>query len=201
MKAWLIAVGTGMPAWVQDGFAEYAKRLAHSLPLQLIELVPGERSKSRDPQRAIDDEAKRLLAAVPKGAAVVLLDGRGKAHSSEALSERLQYWRMQGRDLAFLIGGPDGFAQSVRDAASESWSLGPMTAASLGPGDRRRAVVPRRQHPGESSLPPRWLKRGLPSTSVVEKPVEQMRTVIPTDWRGTGFCGVDAFCPGVDRCD
>lgn len=127
MKAWLIAVGTGMPAWVQDGFAEYAKRLAHSLPLKLIELVPGERSKSRDPQRAIDDEAKRLLAAVPKGAGVVLLDGRGKPHSSEALSERLQQWRMQGRDLAFLIGGPDGFAQSVRDAASESWSLGPMT--------------------------------------------------------------------------
>ncbi|MBK9496314.1 MAG: Ribosomal RNA large subunit methyltransferase H [Alphaproteobacteria bacterium ADurb.BinA280] len=127
MKAALIAVGVGMPAWVQDGFAEYSKRLAHWLPLQLIELTPGERGKSRDPQRAMEDEAKRLIAAVPKGAVLVLLDSRGKSYSSEALSERLQHWRMQGRDLAFLIGGPDGFAAEVRGAASESWSLGPLT--------------------------------------------------------------------------
>ncbi len=127
MKAQLIAVGTGMPDWVQTASADYFKRLSHWLPLQLVELAPGERGKGRDTVRAMEDEAKRLLAAVPRSAHIVLLDGRGRAHSSEQLAERMQAWRMQGQDLAFLIGGPDGFHDSVRRAAGESWSLGPLT--------------------------------------------------------------------------
>lgn len=127
MKAQLIAVGTGMPDWVQSACADYFKRLSHWLPLQLVELPPGERGKGRDTARAMEDEAKRLLTAVPRGAHIVLLDGRGRAHSSEQLASRMEAWRMQGHDLAFLIGGPDGFHDSVRRAAGESWSLGPLT--------------------------------------------------------------------------
>jgi 23S rRNA (pseudouridine1915-N3)-methyltransferase len=127
MRATLIAVGTGMPDWVQAGFAEYGKRLAHALPLSLVEIPPGERGKGRDPQRAMDEEARRLHAAIPRNALVVLLDGRGRPHSSEQLAQRLEHWRMQGRDLAFLVGGPEGFAAAIRAAADESWSLGPLT--------------------------------------------------------------------------
>jgi len=127
VRASLVAVGTGMPAWVEAGFAEYVKRLSHALPLALVEIPPGERGKGRGPQRAMEDEARRLQAAIPKGALVVLLDGRGKPHTSEQLARRLEHWRMQGRDLAFLVGGPDGFADSIRALADESWSLGPPT--------------------------------------------------------------------------
>lgn len=127
MRASVIAVGTGMPAWVEAGFAEYARRLSHWLPLELVEIGPGERGKGRDVRRAMEDEAQRLAAAMPKSAHVVLLDGRGRSHTSEQLARRLEHWRMQGRDLAFLIGGPDGFADSVRSTAGEAWSLGPLT--------------------------------------------------------------------------
>lgn len=127
MRATLIAVGTGMPAWVEAGFAEYARRLSHWLPLELVEIGPGERGKGRDARRAMEDEAQRLHSAVPKAAHVVLLDGRGRSHTSEQLGQRLEHWRMQGRDLAFLVGGPDGFADSVRSITGESWSLGPLT--------------------------------------------------------------------------
>jgi len=127
MRATLIAVGTGMPAWVEAGFAEYARRLSHWLPLELVEIAPGERGKGRDAQRAMDEEARRLQAAIPKGAHVVLLDSGGRAHSSEQLAQRLEHWRMQGRDLALLVGGPEGFAAPVREAAQERWSLGPAT--------------------------------------------------------------------------
>jgi 23S rRNA (pseudouridine1915-N3)-methyltransferase len=127
MKVQLIAIGTGMPDWVQSACADYFKRLSHWLPLQLVELAPGERGKGRDAARAAEDEAKRLLVAVPRGAHIVLLDGRGRAHSSEQLASRMEGWRMLGQDLAFLIGGPDGFHESVRRAAGESWSLGPLT--------------------------------------------------------------------------
>ena len=127
MRATLVAVGTGMPAWVEAGFQEYARRLSHWLPLSLVELAAGERGKGRDPKRAMEEEAVRLRAAIPRGALVVLLDGRGRSHSSEQLAERLAHWRMQGRDLALLVGGPDGFAPALRSEADEAWSLGPLT--------------------------------------------------------------------------
>jgi 23S rRNA (pseudouridine1915-N3)-methyltransferase len=127
MKARLIAVGERAPAWVAEGFAEYRKRLSHWLPLDLVEIEPGLRGKGRDAVRATVDEGARVLAAIPKGARVVALDGRGRAWSSEDLAQRLQQWRNGGQDLALLIGGPEGHAPDVLSGADETWSLGPLT--------------------------------------------------------------------------
>ncbi|WP_395682936.1 23S rRNA (pseudouridine(1915)-N(3))-methyltransferase RlmH [Dokdonella sp.] len=127
MKTRLISVGERMPAWVADGFAEYRKRLSRDLPLDLVEIELGNRGKGRDAQRAIADEGAAVLAALSKDAHVVALDGRGKPWSSEQLAEQLGAWRMQGRDLAILIGGPDGHATDVLARANQSWSLGPLT--------------------------------------------------------------------------
>lgn len=127
MKARLVAVGERAPGWVAQGFSEYQKRLSHWLPLELVEVEPGVRGKGRDTARAMSDEGARVLAALPKNAHVVALDGRGKMHSSEQLAQRLEHWRGQGRDLAFLIGGPEGHAAEVIARADEHWSLGPLT--------------------------------------------------------------------------
>ena len=127
MHARLIAVGERMPAWVAEGFAEYRKRLSHELPLELVELKPGLRGKGRDDARAIQDEGVAILAALPRDVHVIALDGRGKPWSSEELAAQLNSWRMSGRDLAFLIGGPDGHAPEVLARADQRWSLGPLT--------------------------------------------------------------------------
>nr|WP_295382135.1 23S rRNA (pseudouridine(1915)-N(3))-methyltransferase RlmH [Pseudoxanthomonas sp.] len=127
MKSRLIATGERAPAWVAQGFAEYQKRLSHWLPFELVEIEPGLRGKGRDPQRAIEDEGKRVLAAVPKNAHIVALEVTGRPYSSEQLAQRLEHWRGQGRDLAFLIGGPEGHATDVLAAAHEKWSLSPLT--------------------------------------------------------------------------
>lgn len=127
MRARLIAVGERMPAWVADGFAEYRKRLSHDLPLELIEIRLGARGKGRDPARAIAEEGAAVRAALPKDAHIVALEGRGVAWSSEDLAQAFARWRMNGRDLAFLIGGPDGHAPDVLASANQKWSLGPLT--------------------------------------------------------------------------
>lgn len=127
MKARLIATGERAPGWVAEGFAEYQKRLSHWLPLELVEVEPGLRGKGRDPRRAMEDEGRRVLAALPRNALVVALDVPGRPLSSEQLARRLEFWRGQGRDLAFLIDGPEGHAPEVKAAADEAWSLGPLT--------------------------------------------------------------------------
>lgn len=127
MKARLIAVGERAPDWVATGYADYAKRLSHWLPLELIEIAPGLRGKNRDAVRATSEEGQRVIAALPKSAHVVALDGDGKMFSSEQLAQRLEHWRGLGRDLAFVIGGPEGHAIDVLAAAHETWSLGPLT--------------------------------------------------------------------------
>ncbi|MDA3914781.1 23S rRNA (pseudouridine(1915)-N(3))-methyltransferase RlmH [Oleiagrimonas sp.] len=127
MHTRIISVGERMPGWVAEGFAEYHKRLSREWPLELVEIRPGARGKGRDLQRAISDEGDAVLAALPRDAHVVALDGRGKAWSSEDLAQHLADWRMLGRDLAFLIGGPDGHAPAVLERADRRWSLGALT--------------------------------------------------------------------------
>jgi 23S rRNA (pseudouridine1915-N3)-methyltransferase len=127
MQIALIAVGTKMPSWVQDGYAEYAKRMPAECRLQLVEIPAPARSKSSDLKRAIREEGERMLKAIPRGAWVVALDVRGQMHTTESLSQALQKHLGQGRDLALLVGGADGLSSDCLQRADESWSLSRLT--------------------------------------------------------------------------
>lgn len=127
MRVRIIAVGTRMPAWVGVACEEYLKRLRGALRVELVELAPGRRAASEPAARAIDDEGRRLLAKLAKDDYVVALDERGSEFSSVALSQWLAGRMRDGRDLALLIGGPDGFAAGVRERADLVWSLSRLT--------------------------------------------------------------------------
>lgn len=127
MRIHLIAVGTRMPAWVVQGYAEYARRLPADCALQLVEIAAGKRGKNADIERITRDEGERMLAAIPKGAQVVALEVSGRAWRTEQLAEQLDAWRHAGRDLALLVGGPEGLAPACRAAAGQAWSLSPLT--------------------------------------------------------------------------
>src|SRR5690606_33670248 len=90
MQIQLIAVGTRMPAWVQEGFAEYAKRLPCECSLQLVEIPLGKRGKNADVQRAIDEEGERLLAALPRDGQVSAMELTGRPWSTEKLARELE---------------------------------------------------------------------------------------------------------------
>jgi 23S rRNA (pseudouridine1915-N3)-methyltransferase len=127
MRIAVLAVGTKPPDWVRSGFEEYRKRLPKPYAPELIELAAGTRGPGRDPKRAIQDEGARVLAAVPRGARLVLLDERGVSWSSAQLSQQLKAWSQDGRDIALAIGGADGHAPEVATRADQRWSLGPLT--------------------------------------------------------------------------
>lgn len=127
MKLHLIAVGTRMPAWTTSGFMDYAARFPPELKLEITEIPAGARSKSRDPKTAIAEEGRRQLAALPKRVYVVALDERGEAWSTAQLAQKLKSWLQNGRDIALLVGGPDGLAAECLERADARWSLSPLT--------------------------------------------------------------------------
>ncbi len=127
MKIHLIAVGERMPRWVQEGFAEYARRLPRECALQLVEITPGRRGKGADTARAVREEGERMLAAIPKGARVIALEVNGRPWSTEQLAGQLEKWLAGGSDVALLVGGPEGLSAAARKAAAQQWSLSPLT--------------------------------------------------------------------------
>ncbi len=127
MRVALVTVGTRMPPWVREGYEDYSRRLKARLPVTLLELAPGKRTNGGDDARAIADEGKRLLASVRRDDYVVALDERGKQRSSLELSAWLKERQQDGRDVSFLIGGPDGYAPEVLQRAQETWSLSRLT--------------------------------------------------------------------------
>jgi 23S rRNA (pseudouridine1915-N3)-methyltransferase len=127
MRILLIAVGTRMPDWVVRGYEEYARRMPAECSLQLVEIPSGKRSKGADLSRITQLEGEQTLAAIPRGAKVIALDVRGRAWSTEELAKPMESWRQDGRDVALLVGGPEGLAPECQDQAEQSWSLSNMT--------------------------------------------------------------------------
>lgn len=116
-----------MPSWVTTGYQEYAKRLPSDMQLQLQELPLGFRGKSADPAKAMQKEGESMLAAIGNGDRVVALDVLGKPWSTEQLAEQCSDWRMDGRNVSLLVGGPNGLAPECLARADQKWSLSPLT--------------------------------------------------------------------------
>ncbi len=129
MKCTIVAVGHRMPAWIAAGYEEYARRMPREMPLRLAELKPEARSDETPGaiRRVLEAEAKRIRAALPGGCTCIALDERGTQFSSEELADRVRRWRMDGRDLAFVIGGADGLESAFKSEAAQLWSLSRLT--------------------------------------------------------------------------
>ena len=127
MRARLIAVGTRPPSWVREAYDDYTRRLGARLKLTLLEVEPGPRSAGQSPRKAIETEARKLLTALRPEEWVVALDERGTQMSTRELADWLDGRMREGRDLAFLIGGPDGFAAEVLERSDMSLALSRLT--------------------------------------------------------------------------
>lgn len=127
MQLLVAAVGQRMPRWVNEAWTEYARRMPPGLSLSLREIPLARRGKNADTKRLTSVESKALQAAIPNRSMTIALDVKGQSWSTEKLASNLQDWMGDGRDVGFMIGGPDGIDSDVMQTADLRWSLGPLT--------------------------------------------------------------------------
>ncbi|MGN1280869.1 MAG: 23S rRNA (pseudouridine(1915)-N(3))-methyltransferase RlmH [Succinivibrio sp.] len=126
MKIILLAVGTKMPSWINEGFTDYQKRFPQEMKLVLEEIPPVKRT-GRNEEKAKELEAKMILDTLPKKAYVIALDERGTQYTSEQMGQKVGQWQSLGTDVVLVVGGPNGLTDEVRNRANEMWSLSKLT--------------------------------------------------------------------------
>lgn len=127
MKLKLLAVGTRMPDWVERGVEEYRKRLPRDFTLEIHEIPPGARGKNADVARAVALEGERMRERLRGNEHCVALEVDGQPWSTERLATEADRWRLAGRDVALLVGGPEGLEPGLSGSADQRWSLSPLT--------------------------------------------------------------------------
>jgi 23S rRNA (pseudouridine1915-N3)-methyltransferase len=127
MRIELLALGTRMPEWVDAGVADYVRRFGPEIRCELREIALARRTREANAARAVADEGARMLVAIRADAFAVALDVSGRMFSTEQLSDWLRDRMREGRDLTFLIGGPDGLAPDCLKRSDLRWSLSALT--------------------------------------------------------------------------
>ena len=112
-----------MPDWVARGVDEFVRRFPADMPVSFTEIAAGKRGKNADIPRILQKEGEATLAAIPKGNRIVTLEVTGKPWDTPQLAA----WKMDGRDVSLLIGGPEGLAPECIAASEQRWSLSNLT--------------------------------------------------------------------------
>ena len=123
----LLAVGDRQPLWVDDAFGAYAGRFPREWKFRLDVIPTVRRQKNDKTQKAREAEGELILGKLTAGERLVLLDERGRQLDSKALAASLADWQTDGRDVCFVIGGPDGVPDACRQRADFTWSLSKLT--------------------------------------------------------------------------
>jgi len=112
---------------VDEAFGKYTGRYPREWKFRLDTISTVRRNKNDKSRQAMEAEGALILEKLGSDEQVVLLDERGKQLSSKSLASRLSEWQIDGRDLCFIIGGPDGVSGLVRQRADWMWSLSQLT--------------------------------------------------------------------------
>ncbi len=131
MKITIVCAGKLKEKYLRDGIAEYEKRLRPYADLRTIEIIE-ERMKDRPSPAEKDEvlrrEGERLSSQIPQGAYLIVLDVDGEEMSSEKFSARIDRLMLMGEShIAFLIGGPFGLSDELRQRADLRLSFSQFT--------------------------------------------------------------------------
>ncbi|MGH9928522.1 MAG: 23S rRNA (pseudouridine(1915)-N(3))-methyltransferase RlmH [Pyrinomonadaceae bacterium] len=125
MRLRVIWTGKTRDARLRALIDDYLKRLAHFTRCEISEFreSPGAREKA-----GIDRDSQRISDGLHEGAINVLLDPEGIEWSSEQLAKAMLQWQDSGtREVAFIVGGPNGVSAELAARADKRWSLSRLT--------------------------------------------------------------------------
>jgi 23S rRNA (pseudouridine1915-N3)-methyltransferase len=127
MRIRVIAVGTRMPDWVTGGVDTFTQRMPPECRVEFVEIPVAPRGKNADIARLRAAEGARMLKLLSAQDLVIALDERGKPWTTVSLAADLADWLGSGRDVALLIGGPDGLDPACRQRAERTVSISGLT--------------------------------------------------------------------------
>lgn len=127
MKITLLVVGKTTDAHIEALLQDYQKRLVHYVPFNIIVIPELKNTKSLTSEQQKQAEGELILRQITPSTDMILLDERGKEYRSIEYADYLQKKMSSGRDVAFVVGGPYGFSQSVYERANSKISLSKMT--------------------------------------------------------------------------
>lgn len=127
MKIRVLTITHKSPAWITEGYEEYARRLPASLALELIEIPAEKRRANADLKRLTQREGEKMLSAIKSDHLVIALDVKGKSWSTQELAEQVSNWRESSRNVDLLVGGPEGLSPECLKKAETVWSLSALT--------------------------------------------------------------------------
>jgi 23S rRNA (pseudouridine1915-N3)-methyltransferase len=110
-----------------ERYRERAVNGGRTIGIRAVTINEIDESRARRAKDRVAEEAAALKSLFPAGAAVVALDERGESLASDALAQRLRRWRDEGRDVALIIGGPDGLAPDLLAGADVRLAFGRAT--------------------------------------------------------------------------
>ena len=124
MRLRIIWTGKTQDARLRALIEDYAERLAHFVRCEVTEL----RELGRTDKAGIDKDTKRISDALRPGSLTVLLDPDGTEWTSQQLAAQVRSWEGNGiKEVAFVIGGPNGLAGDFKSRADKRWSLSRLT--------------------------------------------------------------------------
>lgn len=128
MKISLIVIGKTNSKFLIDGINEYTKRLSYYLPFSIEYLPDVKNNRKLTVEQQMVIEGNNILNTIEKSDYVVLLDEHGNEFTSMEFSKYIEK-KMTSvpKRLVFVVGGPYGFTQDVKDRANEKISMSKMT--------------------------------------------------------------------------
>ena len=127
MQVTVIAVGHRMPAWIENGFSEYARRMPPEWHFGIRELKPVELAGNKTAETIMASEAAKIRTAIPKNARIIALDEHGKDLTNVQMATHMKNWLQDGRDIVFIIGGADGLDATLKKQADMLVRLSSLT--------------------------------------------------------------------------
>lgn len=128
MEIELLTVGKTSIRFVEEGIAEYTRRLKHYIPFSIKALPDIKNTSKLSEAKQKEAEGEKILTSLTTADYVVLLDEHGKEYTSVEFSSFIEKQMIGGRrKVVFVVGGPYGFSQEVYNRADSLLSLSKMT--------------------------------------------------------------------------